>query len=117
MIAEELERRAFDMVKGARREDQRGAGAIDFLTDLARRLAVGIEILERKAERPVDMTIIFALLFGNRFGGKRIGIIIPGAVERIFAIFGDQHARGGLEIGTAVGEIEFEGGKAVETFV
>src|SRR3546814_1056205 len=95
MVAIEKEGGILDLVKGARREDEGGAGAIDFLPNLARRLSVGIKVLEREGELAVDMAIILALLLGDRLGRQLFGIIIYRAVQRISAIFGEQHPRRG----------------------
>src|SRR3546814_883623 len=117
MVAIEKEGGILDLVKGARREDEGGAGAIDFLPNLARRLSVGIKVLEREGELAVDMAIILALLLGDRLGRQLFGIIIYRAVQRISAIFGEQHPRRGFEVRDAVAQIMFERRKAVETFV
>jgi hypothetical protein len=89
MIAEDPKRRVVDIVERPACENERGARAIDFLTNLAGWLAIDIQILDRKGERAVDMAVADIVL-GDRLFGERIGIKVPRSVERIFAIFADQ---------------------------
>lgn len=79
MVAEETKWRSFDMMKGARREYEGAAGTVYLLPDLAAGLAVRIEILQRKGEVSVDMTVAFPLLCGNRVRRQCVRILIPGA--------------------------------------
>src|SRR5690606_22547734 len=55
MVAIEPERRALDMVEGARREDERSARTIDLLADLTGLLPVGVQVLQREGELAIDM--------------------------------------------------------------
>lgn len=48
MVAEDAERSPNDFVECSRRKHERRTGAIDFLSDLARRLSVDVEVLDWK---------------------------------------------------------------------
>lgn len=96
MIAEYLEGFAIYPVEGPTGEDQRRAGAVDFLADLSNWLSVMIKVFKREGEPTIDMAV--AHLRREDLGRERIGIVEPGAVERIFAVFADQHPYRGIEI-------------------
>lgn len=108
MIAEQPERRPLDMVERPARKDERRAGTIDLLPDLPGGLPIRIKILDGEGERTRDMAVGLALGVGHGLGRKRVGIIIPGTRQAVFAIFRHQHPRVGLEIGTAVVEVTLE---------
>ncbi len=105
------------MMEGAGREDEGGAGAVDFLPDLPGRLAIRIKVLEREGELAIDMAVMLALLGRDRLGRKGVGIIKPGPVQRISAIFRDKHPCCGLKVGATIVEIMLERSEGIEAFV
>src|SRR3546814_20980567 len=96
MVAIEKAGGILDLVKGARREDEGGAGAIDFLPNLARRLYVGLQVIEPEGALAVDMALILALLLGERLRRPLFGITLYRPVKRILAIFREDNTSRGF---------------------
>jgi hypothetical protein len=115
VITKNLEGGAFDWMKAARRKHQCGTRTVNFLANLPRTLAVGIQILKRELETTIDMTV--TVFRRQDFCRQRIGVIMPGPIQRIFAIFRDQHSNRRIEVGTALVEIDFKRSEGIKALI
>ena len=78
-------------VVGAGGQGEGRAGTINFLADLAGGLTVGVKVFQRDRQRAVNVAV--ADVSRQRLFGQVRRIIMPGTIQGVLDVFGQQQAR------------------------